>query len=169
MSNLASTAALEHYTATLAEVLLAHPDARHEIGDSPVLDVLLWHALEENEHKAVAFDVYKAMGGSERMRTITMDIVTIGFLGGMAVQTVLSMLRDRTTWTTSEVLKSYRRSKTSRFLTKEVWRRLRDYNRPDFHPNDHDTTELLERWREALFGDEGTLNDRLVQPTTSAA
>ncbi len=25
---------------------------------------------------------------------------------------------------------------------------LRDYNRRDFHPDDHDTVELLARWRQ---------------------
>ena len=43
-----------------------------------------------------------------------------------------------------------------------LWHQLRDYNRPDFHPDDHDTTELVERWRAELFGVEGTLNDKLA-------
>ena len=38
---------------------------------------------------------------------------------------------------------------------------LRDYDRPDFHPDDRDTTELVARWREELFGEHGRLNDRL--------
>ena len=39
--NLAVTAALEHYTATLAETLLGNPEARDEIGDfyTPTRDV----------------------------------------------------------------------------------------------------------------------------------
>jgi predicted metal-dependent hydrolase len=169
ISNLASTAALEHYTATLAEILLSDPEAQRRIGSPAVLDILLWHAVEENEHKAVAFDVYKAMGGTERMRTVTMDIVTIGFIGGMLVQTAISMLGDRTTWTTAEVLRSLRRLKGSPFLRKDVWKRLRDYNRPDFHPNDHDTTELLARWRDELFGSDGTLNELLTRPAATSA
>ena len=99
-ANLAATAALEHYTATLAEILLAHPDAQHAIGDQRVLDVLLWHALEENEHKAVAFDVYKAVGGSEPTRVQTMNLITVGFLVGMTLQPAISVLRDRTTYRT---------------------------------------------------------------------
>ncbi|MGK2928914.1 MAG: metal-dependent hydrolase, partial [Acidimicrobiales bacterium] len=71
-ANLASTAALEHYTATLAETLLSDPDARNTIAHDEVRSLFLWHALEESEHKAVAFDLYRAVGGSERMRTITM-------------------------------------------------------------------------------------------------
>ena len=54
------TAALEHFTATLAEMILSDPEARDMFGDETVKNLFLWHALEEAEHKAVAFDVYKA-------------------------------------------------------------------------------------------------------------
>lgn len=168
-SNLAATAALEHYTATLAEILLADPEARRAVGDQRVLDVLLWHALEENEHKAVAFDVYKAVGGSERTRVLTMNLITFGFLFGMTLQSAISVLGDRTTYRSDELAKSFRRLRTSPFVRKEVWQRLRDYNRPDFHPDDHDTSELLEQWREVLFGEVGTLNDKLAARATVAA
>ncbi len=167
-ANLAATAALEHYTATLAEVLLSDPEAQRVIGSPEVLDVLLWHALEENEHKSVAFDVYKAVGGSERTRTATMNFITFGFIVGMSIQAALSMAGDRSTYRRGELRRSIRRLKTSPYLTKDVWRRLRDYNRPDFHPDDHDTTELLERWRDHLFGVDGTLNERLAARPVAA-
>ena len=47
-------------------------------------------------------------------------------------------------------------------MRRELWRQLRDYNRPDFHPDDRDTSELVERWRTELFGEHGTLNDKLA-------
>jgi hypothetical protein len=50
-----------------------------------------------------------------------------------------------------------------------VWDRLRDYNRPDFHPDDHDATALVERWRAELFGAGGTLNDKLASPASPVA
>ena len=53
-------------TATLAELLLGSDDTRRLFGHEEVRNLFLWHALEECEHKAVAFDVYKAVGGSER-------------------------------------------------------------------------------------------------------
>jgi hypothetical protein len=43
-----------------------------------------------------------------------------------------------------------------------VWDRLCDYDRADFHPDDHDTVELVEVWRERLFGADGTLVARLA-------
>jgi predicted metal-dependent hydrolase len=168
-SNLAATAALEHYTATLAEALLSDEEAQRTLGDQRVLDVLLWHALEENEHKAVAFDVYKAVGGSERTRTMTMNAVTFGFIVGMTIQAIISILGDRSTYRPGVLTASIRRLRRSPWLRPEVWRRLRDYNRPDFHPDDHDTTELLAVWKERLFGDEGTLNDKLTAKTPVAA
>src|SRR6478609_7719876 len=48
--------------------------------------------LEESEHKAVAFDVYKAVGGSERTRVWTMKFLRFGFVAGMIVQVSVSML-----------------------------------------------------------------------------
>lgn len=165
-SNLAATAALEHFTATLAEVILTDPEARDMIGNQAVKDLLLWHALEESEHKAVAFDVYKLSGGSERLRTFTMDLLTFGFLVGMAVQVVISLLGDRETFRRGRLRRSLRRVVRSPFVSKDLWRRLRDYNRPDFHPDDHDTTDLVATWRTELFGPQGTLADLL---TPSAA
>ena len=161
-SNLAATAALEHFTATLAELILTEPAARELIGDPAVKELFLWHALEESEHKAVAFDVYRISGGSERLRTFTMDVLTFGFIVGMAIQTLVSMLGDRETYRRGRLRRSIRRVSRSPFVSKDLWRRLRDYNRPDFHPDDYDTTDLVATWRAELFGPDGTLLDKLA-------
>jgi hypothetical protein len=165
-SNLAATAALEHFTATLAEVILSDPEARAMIGNPAVTDLFVWHALEESEHKAVAFDVYKLSGGSERLRTFTMDLLTFGFIVGMAVEVLVSLLGDRETYRRGRLRRSLTRAARSPLASKDLWRRLRDYNRPDFHPDDHDTTELVRTWRRELFGPDGSLSDLL---TPSAA
>ncbi|MGJ8667935.1 MAG: metal-dependent hydrolase [Oceanococcus sp.] len=57
-AKLAMTIALEHLTAIMASVLLSEPRALD--GSDPKLAKLWrWHAIEETEHKAVAFDVYR--------------------------------------------------------------------------------------------------------------
>lgn len=165
-SNLAATAALEHFTATLAELILTDPEARAMIGNPAVTELFIWHALEESEHKAVAFDIYKLSGGSERLRTFTMDLLTFGFIAGMTVQVIVSLLGDRETYRRGRLRRSIKRVSRSPFVSKDLWVRLRDYNRPDFHPDDHDTTELVATWRAELFGTGGTLVDKLA---TSAA
>jgi len=161
-ANLAMTAALEHFTATLAELVLSDADAQDLFGDDVVRDLFLWHALEESEHKAVAFDVYRAVGGREWMRRLTMDLITAGFIAGIGLAVVVSLLGDRDTYRPRVLARSVRGLLRSPLLRVELWRQLRAYNRKGFHPDDRDTTALVARWREELFGPEGRLNGRVV-------
>lgn len=162
VSSLAMTAALEHFTATLAEMILSNQDARDMFGDETVKNLFVWHALEEAEHKAVAFDVYKAIGGGERLRVITMNLLRYGFVIAMAVQVAASLAMDKQTFKRGVLRKSLKRLRKSPLLTRELWDQLKDYNRPDFHPHDSDKTGLVDIWREELFGKNGTLNDKLA-------
>ena len=162
LSNLAATAALEHFTATLAEVVLSDPEVRHTLGHPAVRDLFVWHALEESEHKAVAFDVYRLAGGSERLRTTTMNLICIGFVVGTTVQVALSLLGDPDTYRGGNLRRSLRGLRSSPLAEGQLWRRIREYNRPGFHPDDRDTTALVEEWRTRLFGEDGALNDRLA-------
>ena len=55
--SLAATMALEHFTAILAHQLLAEP--RHLDGaEGETADLWRWHAVEEIEHKGVAYDTW---------------------------------------------------------------------------------------------------------------
>ncbi|HEX3840885.1 MAG TPA: metal-dependent hydrolase [Acidimicrobiales bacterium] len=161
-SNLAATAALEHFTATLAELVLTDQETRDSFGHPVVRDLFVWHALEESEHKAVAFDVFKAVGGSERLRVMTMNVFRYAFVGGIFFQVLASLLTDRRTYRRGNLRKSLRNFREAPLMSKAVWAQLRDYNRPDFHPDDRDTTALVAQWREELFGENGTLNDKLI-------
>jgi predicted metal-dependent hydrolase len=156
--NLAFTAALEHYTATLAELLLNDEAARQAVGQSAARDMLTWHALEESEHKAVAYDVYKTMGGGELMRIFVMFLTDLLFLFETGVMGVISMAKDRYIWRHPlEFLRSLARLPRSPFVSMRALRILAEYHRPGFHPNDRDTSQLIADWREALFGRDGEL------------
>ena len=161
-ANLAATAALEHFTATLAELVLTKAEVRELFGHDEVRNLFLWHALEESEHKAVAFDVYQAIGGTERMRVWTMKAVRFGFLLGLTIQMVVSLAGDRDTYKPGRLRKSWKRFKRSPLMSRDLWHQLREYDAPNFHPDDRDTTALVERWRDELFGGSGTLNDKLA-------
>jgi uncharacterized protein len=158
---LAVTSALEHYTATIAERLLSSPEAQELLGETEVRSVLLWHALEESEHKAVAFDVYRATGGTERMRIRTMHLVNVLFVPIVAVFTAISLAGDRASYNPVRLLRSLARVPRSPFVAKVVRQNLRAYNTPGFHPDDLDATALLERWKVELFGTNGSLADHL--------
>jgi predicted metal-dependent hydrolase len=57
-AQLSATIALEHFTAIMADALLKNPEM---LGDADPRFAALWrwHALEETEHKSVAFDVWE--------------------------------------------------------------------------------------------------------------
>ena len=160
---LAITAALEHYTATLAEALMSNEELRNQLVAEEVRHLFLWHALEESEHKSVAFDVYQTVSGSNLLRRLVMDAVTALFLFGIADSTVRSLRRDPAARDRRDLRESLRRLRRSPLVSRELRRKIRDYNRNDFHPDDHDTDALLEYWRSELFGASGRLNDHLAR------
>jgi predicted metal-dependent hydrolase len=162
-ANLAATAALEHFTATLAELVLSSEETRDYFGHPAVRDLFVWHALEESEHKAVAFDVYKAVGGGERLRVFTMKLFRIIFVMAMVSQVTVSLFLDRATYNPRRLYRSLKKLRHSAVMQPAIWHQLRDYDRHDFHPDDRDTTALVEQWRTELFGPEGTLNDKLAK------
>jgi predicted metal-dependent hydrolase len=84
LEQLASTIALEHFTAILAHALLS--DGSHLEGAPPDIQRLWrWHAIEEIEHKAVAYDTFLAatrhFSGFGRwwLRSRVMAVTTILF------------------------------------------------------------------------------------------
>jgi predicted metal-dependent hydrolase len=158
--NLAFTAALEHYTATLAELLLTDEEARLAVGSPGARDMLTWHALEESEHKAVAFDVFKAVGGTERMRIFVMFLTDLLFIAETSIMAAISIARDRDARRRPmALLRDLARASQSPFVSLRAVRILAQYHRPGFHPNDRDTTQLIAEWREKLFGSDGELTE----------
>lgn len=152
-TQLAVTAGLEHYTATLAEVLLRNERALDEFGSDEIRTLFSWHALEETEHKSVAFDVFEHVCGKRWVRVGTMYGCHVGFLLGMTVAVSLSLALDQEARRRpGAVLRSVGKLRSHPFFTLDVVRRLRDYDRAGFHPDDHDTAELLAHWRQELDG-----------------
>ncbi len=146
-TQLAVTAALEHYTATLAEVILRDDRTRAEFTSDVARDLFTWHAMEESEHKAVAFDVFQDVCGKQYVRVGVMMAVHVEFLFVMSLAVGYSILRDPVARKPRTLVRSLRKLRTHPFFQKDMIAKLRDYNRRDFHPDDHDTTDLLEQYR----------------------
>ena len=126
---LAATAACEHYTALLAEQALARDllDLAH-----PTMRALLkWHAAEEIEHRAVAYDVLARVDPRYRTRVAGFAIASImrgGFwLLGFATLIAQDEARAR--------LAADSRAARNRPRAKRFARGIRDYLRRDFHPS----------------------------------
>ena len=78
LTRLAVVCAYEHYTAALGDYILR--DRRPlERADPRMQLVWGWHAAEETEHKAVCFDLYRAVGGGWLRRVLVLILVTMNF------------------------------------------------------------------------------------------
>ncbi len=156
MSQLAVTCALEHFTAMLAEQLLENPRMREELHPS-IRSLWLWHALEEAEHKAVAFDVYEAAGGGYVRRAAIMLLTTAVFFAAQAMAHARLMADRKILWKPwTWVVGATRLWIWPGYFTRLVPAYIA-YFRPGFHPDDRDTRATLAAWRDTLFGDAGTL------------
>ncbi|MFT3924859.1 MAG: metal-dependent hydrolase [Myxococcales bacterium] len=151
---LAVTVCLEHFTALLAELLL-QPDSTLLEGAHPAMAALWrWHAAEENEHKAVAFDVFEQVGGTYAERAVVMLGTTAIFWGKVVEQQLRLMHADGILGSVGAW------SELGRFVFRP--RGLQSLLKPylaffkvNFHPWQHDNRALLEAWkREAALSPE---------------
>lgn len=148
---LAITCALEHFTATMAEQLLKREDLSSQMKSDKMYKLWMWHAIEENEHKAVAYDVYQQVYGGYFTRTAVMLLTTVIFLSVIAGFQINLLRRDGQlfNWRSWKhglgVLLHPRRGYFVALI-----RPWLDYFRPGFHPFDHDTKALETRWKQTL-------------------
>ncbi|WP_038490172.1 metal-dependent hydrolase [Collimonas arenae] len=148
ISRLAVTAAFEHYTAVLADLTLRNPEI---MGDAdPMLRTLwTWHAVEETEHKAVAFDLYLTLGGSYKTRVRWYMFAMTRFTIMATRQTVNNLWHDRTLFKPSTWLDAASFFFGSHGLFWLSFMPLLGYLKRDFHPWQHDNRALAEQWLRA--------------------
>jgi predicted metal-dependent hydrolase len=148
---LAATCALEHFTATLAHSVLSDPGLLE--GAHPVMAALWrWHAAEENEHKAVAYDVYQQVGGNYPERVAVMLAATVIFWVLVVEQQVELMRADRSLSSLREWRSLWRFLWIEPGGLRAMWRLYLDYYRPGFHPWQLDNRDLLEKWKQEYEG-----------------
>lgn len=162
-AQLAFTVALEHYTAIIAEDVMRREAVQQKFAPE-IGALILWHMMEETEHKAVAFDVYDKCVGSYALRAGVMVPTTLALIAALAnLQFYLlhhdGALRRPGQWRAH--LRGFAEVYGPRGLFGRVLPQLLDYFKPGFHPNHHDTEELLARFREKFFGAQGELNAHL--------
>lgn len=148
IQRLAATVAAEHFTGSFADLILTQD---HWFGNaSPAMKQLWqWHAAEELEHKAVAFDVFKAVDGDEKVRAKAMR-QTVFFLTIDIMRGAMHMLRkDKKLWKLATWKQAYQflfAKNTGLFPSMRPY--YRDFFREDFHPWDQDNQELLGQWQD---------------------
>ena len=145
-AQLSITIAQEHFTAIMAEIVLTDP--RILAGaDARLKAMWRWHALEEIEHKAVAFDVFEAAVGrgvkAYALRSTSLILTTLGFLGLVLYyqRHLLKADSHPRSWKDLSAFAKFM------FISPALMPRLAlpwlSYLRPGFHPWDHDNRHLL--------------------------
>lgn len=162
---LAKTCALEHFTAMFAETLLEHPELIDDIDDR-LKPLWLWHAIEESEHKSVAFDVYQDQVGSYWVRSSEMALTTVLFTFFSALHTYQLMKNDAEARPLRQgVGKRLSGLWKHRRILGELGKHYVQYYRPDFHPAQKDSTFLRRMGLKKL---QGFVGDRAAVPTLQA-
>lgn len=143
-ANLARTAALEHFTAILATAMLERPELLDTLHPQAA-KLWAWHAIEEIEHRSVAFDVYRAAVDDEALRLKTMRLVTVVFIGIVTARTVLMMGATGALTDVRGNLRGLRLLLGRDGLLRRILPRYLAYYRPDFHPSELDNGAWVER------------------------
>jgi predicted metal-dependent hydrolase len=148
---LAATVVMEHITAVMAHFALTRPEEFDPLPDS-VRELLLWHAIEEIEHKSVAFDVYEeCVGDRNRLRRQLLLHMVLFPLGIRDFQRMLLReLGHKPTWKERAEMARYLLGPGG--LVVSVLPRYLALLKPGFHPWDVDNSDLVDEWKDRLQG-----------------
>lgn len=152
MAMLGATIALEHFTSMMADSFMREDDL-FENTDPEMKRLWQWHALEETEHKAVAFDVFQEVtkdwtpARRYKLRVRVMILISIMFTRNITRYATSLLVADgmkpgvasaRVLWFLFGTPGLFRR------CANEYWA----WYRPSFHPWDHDNRERLTSLRD---------------------
>lgn len=154
MVDLTTTTALEHFTATIASQLLTNSHIQELMTDDTMKTMWLWHAIEENEHKAVAYDVFKGVFGKGlrayalRTSSLVISMLTLFFIQNYFLWRLLKQDKQLNLENLRMIYR-YAYSPSKGIIT-GMGKEMLLYFNPNFHPNDFDTTTLLNTWKAKL-------------------
>jgi len=155
--SLAATMALEHFTAILAHELLGTPCHLAD-ADAEAAALWRWHAIEEIEHKGVAYDtwMHATRGMTRRKRwsikAKVMLLVTRNFLVDRSAGVLELLRQDGITGA-----KAWRKMIWFAFVRPGMMRKIMgawvSFFLPRFHPWNHDDRPLIAKAEASLGGE----------------
>lgn len=159
MTMLLVTIALEHFTAIMANQLLQEDTLSGKV-PADIARLWRWHAVEETEHKAVAFDVYQAVTRNwsrwrqYRVRCLTMLLVSVSFT--RHITEYACMLLEADGYSQRQALQAVRKHLWSHpGLFRRGWRSWLAWFKPGFHPWSLPSAPAFPAWKaefDALAG-----------------
>lgn len=147
---LSITVAAEHFTALMAEGMLGVDITKN--ADPVIRNLFKWHAVEELEHKSVAFDVLEQIAPSYALRMAGLFVAST-FLAGFWVYATNELLKQDGSSLLdakreTDALRRAAKRKNERSIAAPLGsvifgRGIRKYLRRDFHPNQRDHSAMI--------------------------
>jgi len=145
ITRLGFTAATEHITAILGHQLLTNPAWLY--GADPRMAALWrWHAVEEIEHKAVAFDTYLACGGSRKALRTGLRVETWSLFNHVRAGIYLMLKKDGLHLKPRVWIDGWKWLFGKDGILRQAIPAWREFMRDDFHPWNTNNRALIERW-----------------------
>jgi len=156
---LACTAFMEHFTANLGEQWLTNEEFRSS-SHPEMLKLWSWHAIEELEHKDVAYDLLQRVSENEHLeRILALPIVLVGLLPSLFGVWAYLVAREGKFFDFERNPKDFwALFKPGGFLTNCLVA-LPQFFAKDFHPNQQDTADLVADFRRRYFSEDGELSE----------
>lgn len=156
LDQLATVAAIEHFTAVLGWWILMSRGMDDSGADAEMTNLLRWHGAEEVEHRSVAFDVYRALGGGELRRRVWMLVTAVGFFAVWTAGTDHLIRHDPKLHGRVSIPKFIRAGRKGRLPTMGMLAgSVPRYLRRDYHPSDEGRTEVAVAYLDsARLGDQ---------------
>ena len=146
---LAYSAGFETMTMGITEWLINDRAALFTGADPTVTSLVLWHMVEETEHKSVAFDVYQSVSGRYWLRLAGLLWGSL-HVGLMSRRAYIAMLKKDGQWRNFRSrLRLWKM--VCRFFVKAGAAML-DATRPTYHPDKRADPAWVDQWRDAYGG-----------------
>lgn len=147
---LAQTAAAEHMTALMAHFVLENSDMMAE-ADPRIRAIYFWHAIEEIEHKAVAFDVMQKVARTGYFTRVA-AMLNLSLAFPFHVLMIMRHMLKVDGFSRGERLRIWAKGLLWLYGPRGIYARMMphyiSYYRPGYHPWDKGETRAFQRWRE---------------------
>lgn len=142
---LASTVSLEHITAIMGEWMLRNKEV-FEPAPALFRELILWHGVEELEHKSVAFDVYMQCVGDRKLLRRVMVVTTIGFCVSLLRMQLKLLWWERKLPSLRDFWGAFTFSFGKHGVLRHVLKPYFKFYKKDFHPDNTDESALIAEW-----------------------
>lgn len=147
--HLASTVGMEHITAIFAEHALTSERFLADMPE-PIRSLIIWHSIEEIEHKSVAYDVFMSCVGERKLLRRAMFFSSFDFFVRVLCYQIALLYWDRCmpSWGHVKGYLSFLFGCDG--MVRRTFKAYMRYFKRDFSPWQHDNRALVQHWQKQL-------------------